>query len=219
VAAAPARAQTTTSDQRMITVTGVGSVTAPNDTANVSLGVATTRNTAAGALAATARRTRRVLDALAAQGIARGDIQTESVGLQRSVRTVRKGKRRRRQVVYRASNTLTVTVRDASKTGAVIQAAVKAGVTNVEGADFFVANSDSLYRQALALGFDDARAKATVLADRAGVTLGRVLSIQESAESIPTPASGDFAAPVASVPIAPGMAAITALVTVVFAIS
>jgi uncharacterized protein len=216
VVAAPARAQTT---ERTITVTGVGSVTAPNDTANVSLGVSSTRNTAPGALAASSRRTRRVLDALATQGIAKDDIQTQEVALRRSVRTVRKGKKRKRQVVYTASNSLIVTVRDVSKTGAVIQAAVKAGATSVEGADFFIANSDALYRQALALGYDDARAKATVLAQRAGVTLGHVVSIQESQESLPS-AGFDLSAPASGAPpIAPGTATISALVTVVFAIS
>lgn len=217
VVAAPARAQTA---ERTITVTGVGSVTAPNDTANISLGVATTHYTAAAALSDTSRRTRRVFDALAAQGIAKDDIQTEEVGLQRSTRTVRTGKRRKRRVVYTASNSVIVTVRDVSRTGAVVQAAVKAGATNVEGADFFVSNSDALYRQALALGYDDARAKANVLAQRAGVTLGQVVSIQEAPDTLPSAGSGEFATPVSGAPpIAAGTATISALVTVVFAFS
>jgi uncharacterized protein YggE len=217
VIAAPARAQTT---ERTITVTGVGSVSAPNDTASISLGVATTHYTAAAALSDTSRRTRHVFDALAAQGIAKDDIQTDEVGLQRSTRTVRKGKHRRRRVVYTASNSVIVTVRDVSKTGAVVQAAVKAGVTNVEGADFFVSNSDALYRQALALGYDDARAKATVLAQRAGVTLGQVVSIQEGQDALPSGGSGDFSTPVSGAPpIAAGTATISAFVTVVYAIS
>jgi uncharacterized protein YggE len=217
VIAAPARAQTT---ERTITVTGVGSVSAPNDTASISLGVATTHYTAAAALSDTSRRTRHVFDALAAQGIAKDDIQTDEVGLQRSTRTVRKGKHRRRRVVYTASNSVIVTVRDVSKTGAVVQAAVKAGATNVEGADFFVSNSDALYRQALALGYDDARAKATVLAQRAGVTLGQVVSIQEGQDALPSGGSGDFSTPVSGAPpIAAGTATISAFVTVVYAIS
>src|SRR3954447_24318930 len=132
VAASPARAQTETStDQRTITVTGFGSVTVANDTAQLSLGVSTTRSSAARALAATSARTRRVLAALAAQGIAAEDIQTQAAGLRRSVH--RATRHRKRKVVYVASNSVSVTVRTIAKTGAVIAAAVKAGATHVGG--------------------------------------------------------------------------------------
>ena len=161
-----------------------------------------------------------MLDALAAHGIATEDIQTQEVALRRSTRTVRRGKHRRRVSVYRASNSVSVTVRDISKTGTVIQAAVAAGATSVDGADFFISNADALYRQALALGYDDARAKANVLAQRSGVTLGQVVSIQETPQELPTSGFESFSAPASgATPIAPGTATITALVTVVFAIS
>lgn len=216
--AAPARAQTeTSSDQRTITVTGAGSVTAANDTALLSLGVSTTRSSAARALAATSARTRRVLAALAAQGIAAEDIQTQAAGLRRSVQ--RATKHRKRKVVYIASNSVSVTVRDVSKTGAVIAAVVKAGATHVGGIEFFPSNESGLYRQGLLLAYDDAREKAQLLADRAGVTLGRPLSIfegQDSFEPLASEVSGGVSSPA---PVEPGTSDIGALVTVVFAIS
>jgi uncharacterized protein YggE len=216
VAAAPARAQTAASDQRTITVTGSGLVDAPNDTAALGLTVRTRHSTAVRALADTSARTRRVLAALAAQGIASGDIQTQTVGVSRSLGPKRRhGKRK---VFYSASNSLSVTVRQASKTGAVIAAAVKAGVTRVEGIEFFPSNESGLYRQALGLAYDDAREKAALLADRADVTLGRPLSIIEGQDNF-EPASGDLQSFSTSVPILPGTATISALVTVVFAIS
>lgn len=215
MAAAPARAQTA-SDQRTITVTGSGLVDAPNDTAALGLTVRTRHSTAVRALADTSARTRRVLAALAAQGIASGDIQTQTVGVSRSLGPKRKhGKRK---VFYSASTSLSVIVRQVSKAGGVIAAAVKAGVTRVEGIEFFPSNESGLYRQALGLAYDDAREKAALLADRADVTLGRPLSIIEGQDNF-EPASGDVQSFSTSVPILPGTATISALVTVVFAIS
>jgi uncharacterized protein YggE len=217
-AAAQADAQTA-AGQRTIAVVGTASVTAPNDTARVSFSVTTRHSTATGALADTSARTRRVLDALAAQGIAKADIQTQTVGLRRIVR--RTGKhRRKRRVVYTASNSVDVTVHDVSKTGAVIQAAVDAGATRVSGVEFSASNSEGLYDQALGLAYDNARSKAAALAARAGMTLGKPISIQEGQQDVfavpdqaqPAPAAG---AP----PVEPGTATVTAIVTVVFAMS
>jgi uncharacterized protein len=181
--------------------------------------VTTRHGTATGALADTSRRTRRVLDALAAQGIAKADIQTQTVGLGRTVRRTGK-QRRKRRVVYRASNSVDVTVHDVSKTGAVIQAAVDAGATGVSGVEFSASNSEGLYDQALGLAYDNARSKAAALAARAGMTLGDPISIQEGQQDVF--AVSDFAqsAPAAAAPpIEPGTATITALVTVVFSMS
>lgn len=216
--AAPARAQAP-AGQRTITVVGSASVTAPNDTATVSFGVTTRHRTATAALADTSARTRRVLGALAAQGIAKADIQTQTVGLGRTVR--RTGKhRRKRRVVYTASNSVDVTVHDISKTGAVIQAAVDAGATRVSGVEFSASNAEGLYGQALGLAYDDARSKAAALAARAGMRLGAPISIQEGQQDF-FPASGEAqSAPAPTAPpIEPGTATVTATVTVVFAMS
>src|SRR3954470_1811159 len=216
--AAPAGAQLP-AGQRTIAVVGNASVTAPNDTATVSFGVVTRHGTATGALTDTSARTRRVIDALAGQGIAKADIQTQTVGLGRTVR--RTGKhRRKRRVVYTASNSVDVTVHDLSKTGAVIQAAVDAGATRVSGVEFSASNSEGLYDQALGLAYDNARSKATALAARAGMTLGDPISTQEGQQDVcavpdeaqPAPAAGPP-------PIEPGTATVTAIVTVVFAMS
>jgi uncharacterized protein YggE len=121
-------------------------------------------------------------------------------------------------VVYTASNGVSVTVRQISKTGAVIQAAVKAGATAIGRVEFFPSNEGALYRQALGLAYDDAHEKAQLLAERAGVTLGQVLAIQEGQDSF-EPFSAQLATPASDVPIAPGASTIFANATVVFAIS
>jgi uncharacterized protein YggE len=218
VVSAPARAQTAAPDQRSITVTGTAQVTAPNDTAFLTLGVSTTHSTPALAVADTSRRTRKVLAALAAQGVAAEDVQTQSVSVRRSVR--RATKHRKRRVVYTASNNISVTIRSVSKASAVIGAALKAGATRVSDIGFFPSNESALYRQALVLSYDDAREKAQLLAERADVRLGEPISIVEGQDEFePLSANALSTGGGEAVPILPGTATIFAAVTVVFAIS
>jgi uncharacterized protein YggE len=212
-----ATAQTTAPAERTITVVGMASVTAPNDTAGVSFGVRTAHATPAAALSDTSGRTQRVIAALTAAGIAKADIQTQTVSLSRGVRP-RRGHRKRR-VVYTATNSVSVVVRDIGTTGTVIQAAVNAGATSVSGVEFSASNADDLYRRALGLAYDDAHAKAAALAEHAGATLGRPISIQEGQQDFVNPSAQTVAAPSPAPPIEPGTATVDAFVTVVFAIS
>jgi uncharacterized protein YggE len=114
-----------------------------------------------------------------------------------------------------------VTVHQISKTGAVIQAAVDAGATSFSGVDLSSSKVEDLYRQALGLAFDEARAKAQELADRAGATLGPAITITEGSPDFDTccgnqqnAVSGNVAVP----PIAPGTTTVSAEVTVTFAL-
>ena len=67
-----------------ITVTGTGTVQSVPDQAQFSLGVQTDGPTAREALAANSERMRRVLAALFAAGVAKGDVQTQDVSVSKS---------------------------------------------------------------------------------------------------------------------------------------
>jgi uncharacterized protein YggE len=71
-------------------------------------------------------------------------------------------------------------VRDVSRTGAVVDAAVAAGAASVEGPRFFIEDPNAALHRALVAAFRDARTKATALAAEAGLTLGQAVSIRES---------------------------------------
>ena len=81
---------------------------------------------------------------------------------------------------YRARQGVRAVVRPARRVGEVVDAGVRAGATVSSGPSFFVADTRALQRRALTAAFDDARAKAAALAARAGLTLGRPLSVRES---------------------------------------
>jgi hypothetical protein len=198
-----------------VTVVGDATATAPNDTAAFTLRVATRSARAATALSRNSARSLRVIADVKARGIPAADIRTQQVSLSRVRVKTANGKHRR---VYRAQNSIGVTVRQIGKTGAVIGAAVDAGATGVGGLELSSSKSRDLYRQALGDAFDDARAKAQELADRAGATLGDAQTINEGFDEF---SSGDttFAAPQANAePIEPGTTEIFAEVTVTFAL-
>jgi uncharacterized protein YggE len=217
VVATPAEAQT---EPGSISVDGTASRQVPNDTARFSATVAERRRTAVAALAATARATRRVLAAQRALGIARADLRTGSVTLRKVFRRVRRT-RRLRLVGYEARNRVRVTVRELSETGRAIDAAVGAGATAISGLTLFAGDTQAVYREVLGEAFDDARAKAELLAARAGVTLGRARFISEGADEFFADdgfARGEAESPAsdAPTPVRPGRTTVRAFVSVIF---
>lgn len=214
-AAVMAVAAPTASGAGTITVVGEGSARAVNDVAKIGLRVETRASTATAALTKNSQIARRVIAAIKARGIPSADIKTEHVSLSH----FRERHGQQRVVVYRAVNAVRVTVRRIGKTGALIDAAVKAGATGVSTIELTTSKLHALYRTALGNAYDDARAKALILAQHAGVALGAPVAIEEGIQE-PPPV---FASPQAggagsgSAPIEPGRSTVHADVTVTFA--
>jgi uncharacterized protein YggE len=193
-----------------ITVNGTGTVQAVPDQAQFSLGVETKGPTAREALAANSERMRRVLAALDAAGVAKGDVQTQDVSVSRSYP----------DDGYSADNSVSITIRDLALAGSILDTASNAGVNNVYGPTLTQSDRDELQAKALREAVDNARAKARALADAAGVHLGSVTAITESgAEPMPY---FDVAlakrTPTPEAPIEPGKQEIQTTVRVTFAI-
>ena len=122
---------------------------------------------------------------------------------------------------YSASNSVSATIEQLARTGAVIDAAVGAGANQISGPSLTHGDPESLYRQALAAAVADARTKAQALAAAANVSLGRVTAIVEGG-SAPSPmpfAAKAAADEVASTPIEPGQGEIGATVSVTFSVT
>ena len=179
------------------------------DQAQFNLGVETSGPTASAALAANSLRMRRVLAALFAAGVAKRDVQTQDVSVSRAYPDENR---------YSASNSVSVTIRELARAGAILDAASNAGANNVYGPTLTRSNQDELQAKARRAAVDKARAKARVLADAAGVRLGSVTAITESG-SEPAPVyEAVLTARVPSAPIEPGKQQVQAAVRVTFAI-
>lgn len=206
--AAPQTTQTTGG----ITVQGTGTVTSVPDRAGISFGVESQGETARAALAANGAEMRRVLAAVKSAGAK--DVKTQSVSL-----SPRYGDQMT-VLGYVATNTVSATVEQLAKAGAVIDAAVEAGANQVYGPSLSLSDQDELYREALGAAVADARARAEALASAANVSLGRVTTIVEGGGvSPPMPYASFDAMRAEATPIEPGKHEISASVTVTFSVS
>ena len=110
---------------------------------------------------------------------------------------------------------------DVTTAGSVIDAAVGAGATVVNGISFSVADPTAATSQARVAAMHDARQHAMTLAQAGGVSLGALISVTEVSTPMPTPypyAAGDLAAPGAKTPVQIGTTDIVVVVEATFAI-
>jgi uncharacterized protein len=216
VLAAPALAQTT--PPPMISVTGEATVNAAPDLAQIDGGVSTDAKTAREASDANNAAMGKVLLALKGAGIAEKDYQTSRLSLQAQYAS--NNSRNGPNVItgYRASNRVTIKVRDVSKIASVIDTLVGAGANDIGGINFMVSTASKLLDEARPQAIADARRKAEIYAKAAGVSLGDPLSIAEGGFSPPMPMARKMSADFASAPVAPGEETLHLTVSVSWAI-
>ena len=190
---APALAQTV--PPPAISVTGEATVSVPPDQAQIDGGVNSDAKTAREASDANNAAMGKVLLALKGAGIDEKDYQTSRLSLQPQYAPNRSGPSP--ITGYRASNRVTIRLRDVTKVANVIDVLVGAGANDIGGINFMVSQASKLLDDAREKAIADARRKAEIYARAAGVTLGGPLSISE--EGSPAPVfRGKMAAPMAA---------------------
>ena len=192
--AVPARAQT--EPPAMISVTGEAQVSVPPDLAHIDGGVTSEAKTAREASDANNAAMGKVLLALKGAGIDEKDYQTSRLSLQPQNSSSKPGGPST-IVSYRASNRVTIRLRDIAKLANVIDTLVGAGANEIGGINFTVSQASKLLDEARGQAIADARRKAEIYARAAGVTLGAPLSITEGGAPGPI-LYRRFAAPMAA---------------------
>lgn len=170
--------------ERVISVTGQGEIFAKPDRGHISVGVSAEGKTAAEALGANSEGMRKVIDALKAEGIEPRDIQTSNLSIDPVYTTPKEGESAE-LAGYRASNTVSMTIRDLTKMGDILDSAVTLGATDVGGISFSVSDADKRLDEARRAAIEDAQRKAALLAEAAGAKLGPVQSISENSYAPP----------------------------------
>ena len=210
--------------QRTLTVTGEGFALAKPDMASITVGVTSQGTTAAEALADNTTKMTAVMDAIKGVGIEERDVQTNNFSVNPNYSPPDKDKpdEPAKIVGYTVSNNVTVQVRDLTKLGTALDTFVTgAGANTVYGISFDFADPTPLLDDARKHAIADAKAKAKLMADAAGVTLGPVQTISESGSSAPVPMMKQVYAmdgARSAVPIAAGESRVTANVMMVFVI-
>lgn len=169
-------------DTATVTVTGEGEASVAPDMAVITLTVLREGETAREALDASNAAMEDVLAAMREEGIAARDLQTAGFSINPRYTQPRDGEPMEAPEIagYEVANTLTVRLRELDRLGAVLDRAVSLGVNR--GGDIMLTNDDpsETLAEARRDAVEDAVARAETLAEAAGVSLGRVLRIDEN---------------------------------------
>jgi uncharacterized protein YggE len=210
-----------TTPEHTISVSGIGRVTTVPDVADVRVGVMVTRAKVRDAQAVAATAMQAVIAALRKAGIADKDIQTTSLSLQ-PVYDYSSNGNPPRLTGYQIVNAVQATVRKLDTISDVIDGALSAGATTLDGITFRVDDPAPAEAQARDAAMKNARAKADALAKAAGVSITGVSQISEQPGSVPVPvpyfAEGASGAKAASTPIQVGTNEVDVSVSVVYLI-
>ena len=180
----PARAATPTATTqerpRTLTMGGTGEATAVPDQLAFDLEVTLLRSDLETALDDASTKTRRVLTALAGQGVRRSDVQTTGLSMYPVYDYHSSGPPTLRG--YRVSQRASVLVRDLRSGGRVVSTAVATGGDDVRVSDLRlkVGDPDAVLAKARAAAVAEARDKAEQYAAAAGLELGDVVTLHEA---------------------------------------
>ena len=205
-----------------IIATGHGEVQGQPDIARVAVAVLTQAKDQGQAAAQNATLMTAVQDALTSKlKLAKKDIETFGY----SVRPQYDYQARPPKLTgYEVVNTVRVSIRDLSKIGAVIDAAMAAGANSIQGISFEIENDEPLRKEALVKALTIAREKADVIARTLGIGLGPVVTVRESVSPSAVPYAYSMMRAEAMVaaapetPVQPRELTISADVTVVFGV-
>jgi hypothetical protein len=207
-----------------VVVRGESEVEVAPDIAQLQLGVQAQAEEASDAQRLVSEAARRVLDALAEEGVAERDVRTSGINLypvydhRPRPQEEQEGPR---VVGYQASNSVSVRLNDLAKVGTVIDRAIAAGATNVDSLQLTVRDESAARQEALRGAVADAAGKASAIAAALGSELGAVIEVQEGGASV-TPMFLEAGASMlrsqaaVTTPVAAGTVTVRAQVTVAY---
>ncbi|MEI6361869.1 MAG: SIMPL domain-containing protein [Actinomycetes bacterium] len=204
---------------RTVSVSSTGTADAIPDAAKASITVEVTNPTSAQtAQADAAAASTKVLEALKAAKVDEKDIATQGIQVGPTYNYTQDGGQT--LTGYRASQTLSVTMRDLATAGATLDSVVAAGgnVVRIDSLSPYVTDPTVAGNAARAQAVDIATKQAEQYAKLMGFTLGDVANVTESTSTSPPPpiAFAEAAAPAAdkSTPINPGTQQVTVSVNI-----
>lgn len=197
-----------------LTADGTGSVSVTPDIAIVSIGVVSRAATAREALSANNGDVAKVIETIQAAGIKNADIGTSGFSVHPVYATKPTGSGDDRETApaitgYEVSNEVQVTIRDIENSGAVLDKVVTAGANQIGSIRFDIADPQKPADSALSQAIADAKRKAQLMADAAGVRLVRIINVNASSGA-PVFARPAMRMAADAVPLMPGSTDVTA---------
>lgn len=212
------------SREATIVVNGEGNSSVAPDMAVVTMAVVKQAETADKALKDNNEALAQVLSAVKVAGVADKDIQTTGFSIAPNYRQINDGGIRvsgPEIIGYTVTNTVTLRLRDLSKVGGLLDSAIKLGINQGGQVAFLKEHPQDTITEARKAAMRDAMDKARTLAEAAGVSLGRLIEVNENfTPPMPAPMmrAAKMSAADESVPIASGENTYSVTVNVTFGI-
>ncbi|WP_347488743.1 SIMPL domain-containing protein [Desulfoscipio sp. XC116] len=208
----------------VISVSGNGIVKLAPNVADINFAVITEADEAGIAQAKNTELVNKAINSLKNSGISLNDINTSGYNL--NPQYIHEEGKSAKISGYEVRNEITVTVRDISMIGKVMDLAVKNGINQVQNIEFYVEGSEEQKAKALTQAIEDARAKAEIIAAALGKKIVGIKSANGNWYNDPVPilfkesmADGARAGGALPTPINPGLAEIRASAEIVYLIN
>ena len=191
-------------DPAYLTVAGQGTVNATPDAVIINTGVISSAKTARDALSANSQTMSTLFATLKKLGVPDRSVRTTNLNLSPQYAPTPSGSMSlpydRPVIGYRVVNNVNVTLDEAARAGAVLDALVAAGANQAGGLSYIFKNDQGLLSQARTEAVKNAIERAGTYAAAAGITLGAIHTINDTGATSPF-----YGAPA----MAPGFAANT----------
>lgn len=170
----------------VLTVSGESQVTTSPDKAEVFVNIETKAETAGETKAENAKISGSVTSALREAGLGKDEIQTASYNIYPQQRY---DEETEKYIItgYVARNTIKISTKKLDNLGAYIDTAVNAGANSVDNINFMLSaeKKQEVDKEALAKAAEVAKKRAEAMAEAAGVTLDKLVSVEGGSSYVP----------------------------------
>ncbi|MFA7300747.1 MAG: SIMPL domain-containing protein [Candidatus Shapirobacteria bacterium] len=163
-----------------VTVTGEAKSQQKNQIASFSAGIDAVNDSKENAVKEVNTKMESLIKAAKDFGVSEGDIKTQSLNYYQSEEVYYdNGIQKSRKGQWRVSNSVTITLREIDKSGALADMLASSGANNVYGPNFQFDDTSEFENSLFDLAIKNAKIKAETIAMASGRKLGKVISVNE----------------------------------------
>lgn len=164
-----------------VVVTGEAKIEQQNQIATYTAGASAVNDDKQTAINEINRKMDAIIQALQAFGISSADMKTQNLNVNQSEESYyQDGVQKSRPGQWRVSNTIEVKLRDVARAQGLTDILTKSGATNIYGPNYSLDDTNAAANALMGKALDDAKAKASLMAQSSGQKLGPIISIVEN---------------------------------------
>jgi uncharacterized protein YggE len=175
------------SRNRIMEVTGIGTVKLEPDIVTINIGVQSRSADAGEALKENTQKAQGIIDTLLEMGVENKDIQTRNFNIYQQQENRFPEEETQTTPTYVVENTVAIIVREIDALGVILTKVVDGGANTINSIRFDLDDREAAMAEARKLAIEDAKDQAEAIAETAGVNLGPIQSIAVQSSSAIVP--------------------------------